>query len=125
MNLDSPYYPDLFSFVYKEEGICKKVLNSLKNLGDIKYLAVSKEYLFGRPVNVLELDLLIVGEPNQTFLENFVSSYEKEEREINYTVLSEIDFINRKKKVDSFVIRFLIQPKIMLVGDEIGFSKLV
>lgn len=125
VNKDSPYLSDFFSMISKEEGICKKILGSISHLGQISYLAISKEYLMGRPASVLELDLLIVGAPNQTFLENFISSYEKENREINYTVLSDIDFLNRKKKVDSFVIKFLIQPKIMLIGDEISFSKLI
>lgn len=125
INKESPFVTDLSSLISKEEGICKKILSSKSHLGQITYLAISKEYLSGRPASVLELDLLIVGSPNQTFLENMIGNYEKENREINYTVLSDADFLTRKKKVDSFVIKFLIQPKIMLIGDEISFSKLM
>ena len=49
---------------------------------------------------------------------------EKEDREVNYSVLSEEEFLSRKRKADSFVLRFIIQPKIMIAGDELEFSKI-
>ena len=39
-------------------------------------------------------------------------------REINYTVMTEDEFLFRKKNNDPFIWRFLKQPKIMIAGTE-------
>jgi len=39
-------------------------------------------------------------------------------RAINYTVMTEDEFVFRKKNNDPFIWRFLKQPKVMLVGFE-------
>ena len=78
----------------------------------------------GRKTSGLDLDLLVVGAPHQTALDNLIANYEKEDREVNYSVLSEEEFQSRKRKADSFVLRFIIQPKIMIAGDELDFSKI-
>jgi hypothetical protein len=124
INVVSPIYPDLVSMVYKEEGIALKLLKSIENLGEIKYIALSKEFCRGRHASALELDLLVVGNPNLNVLENIIHKFEHEEREINYTILSEDEFIQRKRKFDTFVLKFLIQPRIMIYGDEYEITKI-
>ena len=57
-------------------------------------------------------------------LENIISKFEQEEREINYSILSEEEFIQRKRKFDTFVIKFLIQPRIMIFGDEFEITRI-
>lgn len=123
INSLNPYFFDLLNFVYREEGLSQKISKSIDNLGDVKFIALSKEFCMGRKSTALDLDLLVVGSPHQTALDNLISNYESEDREVNYSVLSEEDFILRKRKADSFVLRFIIQPKIMLKGNEIEFSK--
>ena len=124
INVLSPFYPDFVSMIYKEEGIALKFLKAGDTLGDIKFLALSKEFCNGRQASALELDLLIVGAPNLTVLENIITKYEQEEREVNYTILSEEEFIQRKRKFDTFVIKFLIQPRIMIIGDEYEITRI-
>jgi len=124
INVVSPIYPDLVSMVYKEEGIALKLLKSIENLGEIKYIALSKEFCRGRHASALELDLLVVGNPNLNVLENIIHKFEHEEREINYTILSEDEFIQRKRKFDTFVLKFLIQPRIKIYGDEYEITKI-
>ena len=124
MNILSPFYPDFVSLIYKEEGISLKFLKAKDNLGNIKFLALSKEFCIGRQASALELDLLIVGNPNLNVLENIISKFEQEEREINYSIISEEEFIQRKRKFDTFVIKFLIQPRIMIFGDEFEITRI-
>ncbi|NBO21902.1 hypothetical protein EBU94_00975 [bacterium] len=124
INENSPLICDLISMVYKEEGIGLKILRSISNLGDIKFISLSKEFCNGRPASTLELDLLVVGNPNTTVLESIIHKFEQEEREINYTILTEEEFTIRKRKFDTFVIKFLIQPRIMLYGNEYEISKI-
>lgn len=124
INVLSPIYPDLVSMIYKEEGIASKIIKSIDSLGSLKFIALSKEFCNGRSASALELDLLVVGNPNLNVLENLIAKFEHEEREINYTILSEEEFIQRKRKFDTFVIKFLIQPRIMLFGDEYEITRI-
>lgn len=124
INENSPLICDLISMVYKEEGIGLKILRSISNLGDVKFISLSKEFCNGRQASALELDLLIVGNPNTTVLEGIIHKFEQEEREINYSILTEEEFTIRKRKFDTFVIKFLIQPRIMLYGNEYEISKI-
>jgi hypothetical protein len=124
VNVQSPVYPDLVSLIFKEEGIALKLLRGIENLGDIKFIALSKEFCRGRNASALELDLLIVGNPNLNVLENIIHKFEQEERELNYTILSEEEFTQRKRKFDTFVLKFLIQPRIMIYGDEYEITKI-
>jgi hypothetical protein len=124
INSLNPYFYDLVNFVYREEGLSNKIIKNIENLGDLKFVALSKEFCMGRKTSGLDLDLLVVGAPHQTALDNLIANYEKEDREVNYSVLSEEEFLSRKRKADSFVLRFIIQPKIMIAGDELEFSKI-
>jgi hypothetical protein len=124
INVLSPIYPDLVSMIFKEEGIALKLLKSIDNLGEVKFIALSKEFCRGRHASALELDLLIVGNPNLNVLENLIHKFEQEDREINYTILSEDEFSQRKRKFDTFVLKFLIQPRIMIFGDEYEITKI-
>jgi len=124
INSNNPYFYDLVNFIYREDGLSSKILKNITTLGDIKYVALSKEFCMGRKSSGIDLDLLVIGNPHQTALDNLISNYEKEDREVNYSVISEEDFLSRKRKADSFVLRFIIQPKIMIFGDELEFSRL-
>lgn len=124
INSVNPYFYDLVNFVYREEGLSQKLLKNIENLGEIKFISLSKEFCMGRKSSGIDLDLLVIGNPHQTALDNLISNYEKEDREVNYSVLSEEEFQSRKRKADSFVLRFIIQPKIMIHGDELEFTKL-
>ncbi len=124
VNSLNPYFYDLVNFVYREEGLSNRIFKNLDSLGNIKFVALSKEFCMGRKSSGIDLDLLVIGEPHQTALDNLISNYEKEDREVNYSVLSEDEFLSRKRKADSFVLRFIIQPKILIHGDELDFSRI-
>lgn len=124
INSSNPYFYDILNFVHREEGLSNKLIKNFQSLGEIKFVALAKEFCMGRKSSGIDLDLLIVGNPHQTALDNLISNYEKEDREVNYSVLSEEEFLSRKRKADSFVLRFIIQPKIMIHGDEIEFTRI-
>jgi len=124
LNSRNPYFYDILNFVHREEGLSNKLIKNFQSLGEIKYVVLVKEFCMGRKSSGIDLDLLIVGNPHQTALDNLISNYEKEDREVNYSVLSEEEFLSRKRKADSFVLRFIIQPKIMIHGDEIEFTRI-
>jgi DNA-binding transcriptional ArsR family regulator len=119
------YYPELLALIGKEEGLGAQIINHAKELGDMKFAVLSREYLRGRDASVLDVDLFIVGKVNDDVLKRIVSEVEKTlGREINYTVMDEEDFLHRKRRNDNFVSRFMSQSRTMLIGDESEFCDL-
>jgi hypothetical protein len=93
-------------------------------LGKIKYIAISTRFAKKIPIKEEDIYFLYVG----TVVVPEVEIVMKKAEElygspINYTVMTEEEFIFRKKNNDPFIWRFLRQPKIMLVGDEENLMK--
>lgn len=115
----SPFIPDLFALVNKDTGLGKNLIDDLDKLGIIKLIILSKLYLSGRIGSQNDIDLLIVGKPNQEKLGKIVKEEEtRTKREINYSIFSEDEFEFRKKRKDPFLLNILLQPRIVIFGDE-------
>lgn len=98
------------------------VVNLLKNqtkIGNVKYMVLSQKYAKKQPIKEGEIYLLFVG---TIVIPEVVAIVVEEEKkfgsELNYTVMTEEEFIFRKKNQDPFMWSFLKQPKIMIVGSE-------
>lgn len=122
----SPYFTELLAMVSKEEGIAADIIQAQKSLGDLKFAVISKAFLRGRISTQLDVDLFIVGKLNMDVLSRLVKTEEARlGREINYTVLSEEEFIYRKRKNDNFISKLLAQSRVTVVGDEEEFCALI
>lgn len=122
VNTSSIYYPELLSLVSKEEGIGADIINSVKLLGDVKFAVLSRAFSRGRTSTQLDVDLFIVGAPKADVLERIIKAEEQRvNKEINYTVMTEDEFIFRKRKNEVFISRLLAQGRTMLIGDEEEF----
>ena len=127
LNIHSTYYPEFLALVAKEFGLGSNIILGLKNLGDIKFAVLSKSFAGKRrKSSSLDVDLFVVGKVNINALEDLVKK-EQELRghEINYAVMGEDEFNYAKRKNDQFVIRVLLQSRIMLIGDEEEFCSLL
>lgn len=126
VNFHSFYYPEMLSLVAKSFGLSASIIKNAKNLGDIKYAMLSRAYAGGRrKSSALDVDLLVVGKVNLDALEDLIKKEEEmRNKEINYTVMGEEEFNFRKRKNDPFVMRVLMQSRIMLAGDEEEFCSL-
>lgn len=122
----SLYFPELLSLIGKETGLGYEIVRNEKHLGDVKFAMVAKEFLRGRKSTVMDVDALFVGNMNMDVLERVIKNYEaKSDIEVMYTVMSEDEFQNRKRRQDNFVLKILAQGRVMLVGDEQAFSDLL
>jgi len=66
-----------------------------------------------------EVDVLVVGQIVLPELQSLISDEQaKREREINYSYMDEAEFNFRVRRRDPFILKVLVQPKIMLIGDE-------
>ena len=67
-----------------------------------------------------DVDLLVVGQIVVPELQALVADEQaKREREINYSFMDEQEFNFRVRRRDPFILKVLVQPKYMLIGDEI------
>ena len=120
-----PFYYELLSMVSKEIGIGKLMLANASKLGKIRLALLSAEYAEGREAEKQQLDLLIVGEVDLKALEEVVQQTRiKTSRDVNYTVLSEMEYSNLKARRELFLLSFLIAPNILLIGDPIKYLSL-
>ncbi len=118
---DHPLYDPLLVLISHEAGMGGLILKHKNKLGNIKYAFLAKALPKGRVAEENEVDLVLVGDINAEVLKQYVRKAEKEhEHEINYMVLSEVEFNALKARKDPFIQKILTMPRILLLGDEEG-----
>ena len=116
---DHLYYRELLAMVAKTVGLGGNIVKNKQQLGRIKFAFLSTRFLRGDPAGSEDVDLLIVGQIVLPQLQVIVSDEQaKREAEINYSYMDEAEFTFRVRRRDPFILRVLIQPKVMLIGDE-------
>lgn len=122
---DYPFYYELLSMVSKETGIGKLILTNASKLGKVKLALLSAEYAEGREAESQQLDLLLVGDVDLNALEEIVQQVRvRTSRDVNFTILSEMEYSNLKARRELFLLSFLIAPNILLIGDPIKYLSL-
>ncbi len=111
---------DEFTRIFtKTTSLANAVYKNQSALGKIKYVAVSLKFSKNVIIKEDEIYLLFVGVVVIAEVEGIIHESERTfGRPINYTVMTEDEFVFRKKNNDPFIWRFLKQPKVMLVGQE-------
>lgn len=116
-------YPELVALVTKSTGAGKIVSKNKSKLGFVKFLFITQKLARGLERKNEEVDLLIVGKIIMPQVSILAKALEKTfNTEINYSCMTEEEFTYRKNHQDPFITKVLLQPKIMLVGDEINLQ---
>jgi hypothetical protein len=124
LNKNYIYYEDFLRIFAKTNFLSTAIYKNLARLGKIKFIALSTKFAKQQSIKDDEIYLLFVGVVVLAEVELIIKEAEKTfGKPINYTVMTEDEFIFRKKNNDPFIWRFLKQPKIMLVGDEENLMK--
>jgi hypothetical protein len=81
---------------------------------------VSGRYLRGVAKKLqTDVDVLVVGSVVLPELSQIIKAEEaRREREINYTVMTEEEFLFRKSRRDPFVLGVIGGSRVMIIGDE-------
>ncbi len=113
------FYEEFLRIFAKTNFLSTEIYKNLTKIGKIKFIALSTKFVKNIPIKNDEIYLLVIGITVVPEIEILISNIEKQiDKNINYTVMTEEEFIFRKKNNDPFIWRFLKQPKIMLVGNE-------
>lgn len=114
-----PFYFDLIRLHGKTNGLGADIIKNRVKLGKIKYAMLSGKFVRNTRENPDAVDLLIVGTIVLPELTLVVKQEEaKRGAEINYTVMTEEEFIFRKKRLDPFINGVISGSRIVLIGDE-------
>lgn len=119
LNKNYLFYDEFLRIFTKIGFLPSEIYKNLPKIGKVKFIALSTKFAKNIPIKDDEIYILFVGVIVIPEVEAIMSQAEKTfGRPINYTVMTEEEFIFRKKNNDPFIWRFLKQPKIMLVGVE-------
>lgn len=118
LNKSFTFYDEFMRIFAKMAYLPKTLLENLSKIGKVKFIVISTKLAKKLPIKDDEIYLLLVGVIVVAELSGIVKEAEKDfGREINYTVMSEDEFLFRKRNNDPFIWRFLKQPTIMIVGN--------
>lgn len=113
------FFPEILGMVVKSTGLGYDILKNKQSLGRIKYAFVATRFIRHIESRADDVDLLVVGQIVSPELSSIVANEQaKREKEINYSFMDDAEFNFRVKRRDPFIMRVLVQPKIMLIGDE-------
>ncbi len=119
LNRNYLFYDEFLRIFTKTGFLANEIYKNLPRIGKVKFIAFSIKFAKNIPIKDDEIYVLFVGVMVVPEVEAIISQAEKNfGRPINYTVMTEEEFIFRKKNNDPFIWRFLKQPKIMLIGLE-------
>ncbi len=117
---DYPLYFELMELIGKTTGLGWDILKHRPKLGKIKFAMLSGRFLRGLgKKGSTDVDLLVVGTVVLPELAQIVKLEEtKRGRELNYTEMTEEEFVFRQRRRDPCVIGILTGSRVMIVGDE-------
>jgi predicted nucleotidyltransferase len=115
LNKDHALYKEIANVVMKTIGIEGAIRDIVAADPGIETAYIYGSYAAGRPSAQSDVDVLIIGEPDEPRLMREIDKLEKKvQREINYTIYSEDEYERRLETGDSFIANLNERPKIVL-----------
>lgn len=112
-------YPELKGIIFKTTGVLGLLKEAVAKLKGIEAAFIYGSYATGKETESSDVDLMIIGKPDLTELNEVISGLEdKLNREINYMCFDREEYEERKKTKDAFVSGVLSDEKMMLKGSE-------
>lgn len=116
-NKKYPIYKELKSIVFKTVGIQGSIREMLEEIGNIKFAFIYGSYAKGKENYLSDIDLVIIGSPNEDKLIEELDELEKKiRREISYKIYSFKELKNEIKEKEPFTLEILRDKKIVLIG---------
>ena len=112
-------YPELKGIIFKTTGALGLLKEAVAKLKGIEAAFIYGSYATGKEVESSDVDLMIIGKPDLTELNEVINGLEdKLNREINYMCFDREEYKERKKTKDAFISGVLSDEKIMIKGSE-------
>jgi len=112
-----PLFQDLRSLLLRSEGLAIPLRDTLETIDNVEAAAVYGSVASGTDTGRSDIDLLVVGSPDDLAVHEAVSGLEEElGRSINYTLLSRKELQARLDRRDPFLTRVLAGELISVIG---------
>jgi predicted nucleotidyltransferase len=119
-----PLFEDLLSLLLKSDGLAVPLQQALEEIDGVEAAAVYGSVAAGSDTGRSDIDLLIVGSPDELALHEAVSALEEDlGRPINYTLLTRKELTTRIREDDPFFTRVLSGDLIQVIGEIRGDSE--
>jgi hypothetical protein len=119
LNRKYPLFEEILRIMTKMGEFAVSFRTNISKLGKVKFIALSMKYVKNVSIREGEISVLLVGTLVMPEVAAIIGEEEKRKgKEINYTGMTEDEFVFRKRNNDPFIWNFLKGPKIMIVGEE-------
>jgi len=113
-----PFYPELKKIIYSTIGLGDYLRDKFKDSESIELAFIYGSVARDEETEKSDIDLFVVGEIDEGELHKLISDIESEiRREINYTLMTKREFIERIGRAEPFIKRIEREEKIMLKGN--------
>ncbi len=125
-NKNLAYFNDLKGIIVKTTGIAEPLKEALSGIEGIRHALIFGSFARGDETEKSDVDVLIIGDADEEKILRELRKLEKDlEREINYILWKEEEFLDRVKNKHHLLVDIASNPIIMLVGDENEFQKIL
>jgi len=119
LNLSYLYYPELLVLFAKYSRLGGQIVKNRNRIGRIVYCVFSGKFVKRLARKEDEVDVFEVGDVVMAELAGLIKAEEERRgREINYTTMTEEEFVFRKKRNDPFLESILRGSRVMILGNE-------
>jgi predicted nucleotidyltransferase len=126
LNKKSVIFPDFKNIVLKTIGVAGALKRELADLAGIECSFIFGSFARNAEDSFSDVDLMIIGTPNEDHLIEKISLLESEiRREINYSIFSLQDFQKGLKKKEVFLQDLVEKPKIFVIGNQNDLEKII
>lgn len=124
-NPKSALFPELLSLANKSAGLGLKLQSKNEELGQIKLLLYSNQFVIGDKKSPDDIDLVIVGDVSYKEVESNIKQEEEiRGHEINYMIMDKNELRLRKNKRDQFIIDFFLNSPLVIIGSPQDISNI-
>lgn len=119
VNKTYPLFSELKSIVFKTIGVQGLLDEELQKIKGVDAAFIYGSYAKGNERAGSDIDLCIIGTVDEDILVRMISDLETSiKREINYTVYTKKEFMEKKRKKNPFISDLISNSKIMLIGEK-------
>jgi len=126
INKDSPIFEEFKKIVSKTIGVEALIKDALRKIKNIEIAFIYGSFAKGREDSLSDIDLMIIGKPDEDILISKISSTEDQlKREINYSIFSPQDLKRTLKEKEVFLEEIIANPKLFIIGNQNELEKII
>jgi predicted nucleotidyltransferase len=126
LNKENSIFDEFKKIVSKTIGVEARIKEGLKKVANIDAAFVFGSFAKNKEDSSSDIDLMIIGNPDEDMLISETSSMEVDlRREINYNIFSPKDFRAGLSKKEVFLESIIDNPKIFVVGNQNDVEKII